>query len=98
MLQERLAWRIGLLPLLLLPTAATAFSIAQDALRSRNLLAGVPVPSAAQLNGALRHNFVVFEHFSMCTFKACQWNLATGPAEDTRRRTQVQISRSGWRR
>jgi hypothetical protein len=60
---------------------ASFFSGAQRSLRARNQAAGVPVPSAAQL-GALNNSFVVFEHFSMCTFTGCQWNTAVSPATD----------------
>ena len=57
------------------------FSSEQRALRARNAAAGVPVPSPAQV-GALNNSFVVFEHFSMCTYTGCQWNTAVSPATD----------------
>ena len=41
----------------------------------------MPVPSLAQV-GALNHSFVVFEHWSMCTFTNCQWNTAVSPPSD----------------
>lgn len=58
---------------------ASFFSTGQRELRARNAAAGVPVPSAAQA-GALNHTFVVFEHFSVCTYTGCQWNTAVSPA------------------
>ena len=55
---------------------------ASAALRARNAAAGLPLPSQAQLAGALQHQFTLFMHYSMCTYTGCQWNLATSPAQD----------------
>jgi alpha-L-fucosidase len=64
-----------------LPLALAAFSSEQAALRAHNAALGVPVPSPAQIS-ALAHNFVVFDHWSMCTFTGCQWNTAVSPSSD----------------
>ena len=72
--------------LLAIAAAASAssplsFTAEQQTLRARNAAAGVPLPTQAQL-GAMRHSFVAFNHFSMCTFTGCQWNTAVSPATD----------------
>ena len=53
---------------------------AAAALRANNAAAGIPLPSLAQLKGALAHPFTVFLHYSMCTYTGCQWNTAVSPA------------------
>lgn len=63
-------------------TTSDATSPTAASLRAINGAAGIPLPSPAQLTGALAHQFTVFMHWSMCTFTGCQWNLAVSPAQD----------------
>jgi len=65
-----------------IPRGTSSDIKAASELRSRNAAAGFPLPSQAQLQGALQHQFTVFMHYSMCTYTGCQWNLATSPAQD----------------
>lgn len=53
---------------------------AASTLRAANAAAGIPLPSLAQLKGALAHPFTIFLHYSMCTYTGCQWNTAVSPA------------------
>ena len=60
--------------------SSPAFSASAAAVRSANAAAGVPLPSAAQLAGALAHQFTAFTCFGICSFTGCQWNTALSPA------------------
>lgn len=82
MLRE-LAATLLLCVLLAPPTFAfrgtTTNLTAAATLRAANANAGIPLPSAAQLQGSLAHPFTVFLHYSMCTYTGCQWNTAVSP-------------------
>jgi alpha-L-fucosidase len=56
------------------------FTNRQVELRAINEATGIPVPSIAQVIGSLQHPFTIFEHYSICTYTGCQWDLSTSPA------------------
>ena len=61
-------------------SASSFFNQQQNELRAVNQAAGIPLPSQAQILGSLQHPFTIFEHYSICTYTGCQWDLDTSPA------------------